>query len=314
MADDIKDICGVILASEITNTSSVFKDNYPRSMLEIGGKPVILHQIEFMREAGIKNILIVVKHNKDKIVSFFDNGDSFGVNITYIEQEQALGIAHVVGQLEKYIQAPFVLFLGNVFFVSSPLNEIIKSANYKNASAVLITQKTDVLNFDGLYYGMVLHESGMVKRVVEKPQYMHSPYKGCGLYYFRPVIFDAIRRTPRTAMRDKYEITDSIQILIDDGYPVYQHDSISWYRNIVTPKDLILCNNKYLEVNKHALLIGDKADINPKAKIINSAIGNNVKITNPITIKDSVIFSDANVSCRNNIESSIVYSDGSIQS
>ena len=54
--------------------------------------------------------------------------------------------------------------------------------------------------------------------MIEKPRYVDSQLKGCGLYVFDPHIFDAIRRTPRTAMRDEYEITDSIQILINDGY------------------------------------------------------------------------------------------------
>ncbi len=58
---------------------------------------------------------------------------------------------------------------------------------------------------------------GRVSRVIEKPRYVDSQLKGCGLYVFDQHIFDAIRRTPRTAMRDEYEITDSIQILINDG-------------------------------------------------------------------------------------------------
>jgi len=307
------DICGVILASEVADNHLEFKDTYQRGMLEVGNKPIILHQIESMREAGIKKIIIVVKNSKERITSFFKDGKNFGMNISYFEQEQNLGLAHAIGQLEKYIETPFLLFLGNIYFVAQPISELLKAAHYKNASSLLITQKTLEPGFSGLYYGMTLHESGMVKRVVEKPHYMNSPYKGTGLFYFQPVIFDAIRRTPRTAMRDKYEITDSIQILIDDGYPVYQHDSISWYRHIITPKDLLLCNNKYLELSNKASLIGEKANINPKAEIINSVIGNNVKIVNPIKIRNSVIFNDANVSCRSDIESSIVYSDGSIQ-
>ena len=61
---------------------------------------------------------------------------------------------------------------------------------------------------------------GKVTRVIEKPRHPRTDLKGCGIYLFDPAFFDAVRRTPRTAMRNEYEITDSIQIFIDDGYRV----------------------------------------------------------------------------------------------
>ena len=56
--------------------------------------------------------------------------------------------------------------------------------------------------------------------MIEKPRYIDNDLKGCGLYLFDLPVFDAIRRTPKTAMRDEYEITAAIQIVIDDGLPV----------------------------------------------------------------------------------------------
>ena len=59
---------------------------------------------------------------------------------------------------------------------------------------------------------------------------------------FDPHIFDAIRRTPRTAMRDEYEITDSIQILINDGYVVHHHPIVERDLNLTKPEDLLTIN------------------------------------------------------------------------
>ena len=73
--------------------------------------------------------------------------------------------------------------------------------------------------------------------MIEKPRYVNSQLKGCGLYVFDPHIFDAIRRTPRTAMRDEYEITDSIQILINDGYVTHHHPIAERDLNLTKPAD-----------------------------------------------------------------------------
>lgn len=306
-------ICGVILAAEIADSTLVFFDNLPRCMLPVGNKPVMQHQIEVMSKIGIKKIFIVVKYNKNKIINYFKDGKGFGVELVYIEQGYLLGIAHAVGQLEKHIDTPFLLFLSNIFFISERFEDVLKTAYYKNSSAVLLSEKVDESRPNDLYFGIILHESGMVKRVVEKPRYINSPFKGCGIYYFEPVIFDAIRRTPRTAMRDKYEITDSIQILIEDGYPVYNCDAISWYRHIISPEDLLLCNKKYLEINNIKNIIGQNTEIHSNAKVIDSVIGNNVRISNPIKIKNSVIFNNTAILSSNNIESSIVYMNESKQ-
>lgn len=301
------DICGVILASEVADNHLEFKDTYQRGMLEVGNKPIILHQIESMREAGIKKIIIVVKNSKERITSFFKDGKNFGMNISYFEQEQNLGLAHAIGQLEKYIETPFLLFLGNIYFVAQPISELLKAAHYKNASSLLITQKTLEPGFSGLYYGMTLHESGMVKRVVEKPHYMNSPYKGTGLFYFQPVIFDAIRRTPRTAMRDEYEITTSVQKLIDDGYPVYDSEVIALDMNITTLDNLLECNMLWLDFIKKDNLISENAKINPGARIIKSIIGKNVVIDTPAVIENSVILDNVHIASANGFKNTICY-------
>ena len=67
-----------------------------------------------------------------------------------------------------------------------------------------------------------------MRRVIEKPLRVPNSLKGCGIYLFDQRIFEAVRRTPRTAMRDEYELTDSIQILIDYGYPVRTANVVDW--------------------------------------------------------------------------------------
>ena len=96
-------------------------------------------------------------------------------------------------------------------------------------------------------FSVIMREDGDVKRVIEKPRHPPNMLKGCGLYLFDLPIFDAIRRTPRTAMRDEYEITDSIQILINDGYVTHHHPIAERDLNLTKPAQADLAEHHALE-------------------------------------------------------------------
>jgi len=138
-------------------------------------------------------------------------------------------------------------------------------------------------------YAVLLNEDGLVKRVIEKPRYVTNDLKGCGIYLFDLPIFDSVRRTPRTAMRDEYEITSAIQILIDDGYKVYAAEVVEWDMNVTVPHDLLLCNLRQLEVSGKKNIMGERVYINPDATISNSVVGSDVRIDSPVSIDNSLI-------------------------
>jgi len=236
---------GVILASDVDEKMKQFKVDIPRGMLEIGGKSILIHQIELMRNIGIKDFIFLIEHGQDLIENYFEDGEKFGVSIKYVQQSKSLGLAHAVGQLEKHIDSPFILSLSSIFLLPKNFDQLIKLADLHHAAVTLAVQNAPDPNFSEIHYGVILHSNKMVKRVVEKPRHLMGALKGCGIYYFDPVIFDAIRRTPRTAMRDQYEIADSIQILIDDGFTVCPAEVIEWYKHINSLNDLDICREKY---------------------------------------------------------------------
>jgi dTDP-glucose pyrophosphorylase len=145
-----------------------------------------------------------------------------------------------------------------------------------------------------------------VHRVIEKPRYVHSQLKGCGLYVFDQHIFDAIRRTPRTAMRDEYEITDSIQILINDGYVVRHHPIVKRDLNLTKPDDLLRINLIELERRGLQNLIGDRVSAPEGTRIERSIIGDGVVIRHPIRISNSVIMPNVTVDTASDLDSVVM--------
>jgi len=297
---------GVILAAGGGSRIKPLSSSYPKPMLPICNKPIIEYQIESMISLGIKEILIVCGQLKEAFQKHFKDEQNLGVSIRYVEQEKPLGIAHALARVEQYVKNPFLLFLGDILFITKDLHQMLELFERRRACGVLAVKEETNPEYIKRNYAVLLHESRMVKRVIEKPRYISNNLKGCGIYFFDLPIFDAVRRTPRTAMRDEYEITSSIQILIDDGYPVYPAEVIDWDMNITLVDDLILSNLKMLEFQNKDREIGENCTIHPEAKIINSVIGDNVIIENPITIRDSVIMPETKVVNQKDIIKSLI--------
>jgi len=145
-------------------------------------------------------------------------------------------------------------------------------------------------------FSMHVSPEGWVTRVIEKPRHTTNKLKGCGIYLFDLSIFDAIRRTPRTALRDEYELTDAIQVMIDDGNRVRPANVIEQDINVTNAGDLLRCNLLHARRTTAAgVVIGSGTFIHPGASVRNSVIGSNVIVGQPITIENSLIFDNTHV-------------------
>src|SRR4029450_10117160 len=108
---------GVILAAGKGARMYPFSERSPKPILPILNRPLLAHQIEVMRESGITDIHIVVGPLGYQVASVFGDGSQYGVKIRFVEQESTLGLAHAVGALESRGQLPFLLMLGEIYFL-----------------------------------------------------------------------------------------------------------------------------------------------------------------------------------------------------
>ena len=298
---------GVILAAGLGTRMGAFSNVHPKAILPICNQPLITYQIEIMRNHGIENIVVLIGHKGYEISKVLGDGSAFGVRIEYVEQTSMLGIAHAVGRLEQHIDGPFLLFLGDIYFKTDGLDEMFNLFDeQQHEGAILATKEELDPAAIRKNYAITLNDEGYVTRVIEKPRYTSNRLKGVGLYLFDLSIFDAIRRTPRTAMRDEYEITDSIQVMLDDGQPVRTASVIEDDINLTSPEDILDCNLQVAAGKSRDTLISKTATIHPGAVIENSIIGAGVKIDHPITIRDTVIFDNTLVSTREDLDYCVV--------
>ena len=280
---------GVILAAGHGERMGPFGKLLPKPIVPICNKPLLAYQLEYMRQVGIEEVVIVIGHLGHCITQTLGDGSAYGVHITYVEQERRLGIAHAVGQLEPYIHRPFLLFLGDIFFELGDVQALFNTMNATGATAVLAVREETDPEAVKRNFSVILNEEGLVRRVIEKPRHLINMLKGCGLYLFDLPVFDAIRHTPRTAMRDEYELTDSIQLLIDYGYSVRVSPVVNWDINVTYIGDLIRCSMHVLKKMDQRFLVGADCRYPDDILLEETVLGDQVVITGPVTFSRCVV-------------------------
>ena len=295
MSADASPYQGVILAAGHGARMGPFGEQVPKPVVPICNKPLLAYHLDSMRRLGITDVVIVIGHLGHVITQTLGDGGAYGVRIRYVEQRQRLGIAHAVGQLEPYVDRPFVLFLGDIHFDTPELTRLLTPFERDGASAVIAVKEETNPEAVKRNFSVMLRDDGTVRRVIEKPRHVPNMLKGCGLYLFDLPIFDAIRRTPRTAMRDEYELTDAIQILIDYEYPVRIAPAVEWDVNITYVGDLIECCRHELARQGRTALVADTARVAEGAILSETVVGGGAIVENPIRLERCVVLPGARV-------------------
>lgn len=304
---------GVILAAGGGSRMGPFGEELPKPIAPICNKPLMAYQLEHMQRLGIEDIVIVIGHLGQRIVDAIGDGSAYGVRVRYVEQKERLGLAHAVGQLEPHMDRPFMLMLGDIFFEVPDLHEMFDAFEVDDTAAVLAVRDDESEEAIKRNFTVLLGEDGRVRRVIEKPRRVSNRLKGCGLYFFDERIFEAVRRTPRTAMRDEYELTDSIQIMIDYEYPVQAVNVVEWDMNLTFVGDLITCSRKELARRGVESVVGEGCALDSGVTLVESVVGDGVTIANPIALERCVVLPGLTIDGSENISDAVITASGPLR-
>ena len=96
---------------------SITRDEIPKPMALINGKPILQWQIECLHRNGITDICLVIGYLGEKIQQAFGDGSALGVNLYYYKEETPLGTAGALSHLNHFIQGEtFLLAYGDCIF------------------------------------------------------------------------------------------------------------------------------------------------------------------------------------------------------
>jgi glucose-1-phosphate thymidylyltransferase len=215
-----------------------------KQLVPVANKPVLFYGIEAMAAAGIEEVgIIIAPETGDEIRGAAGDGSRFGVEITYIVQDEPLGLAHAVLTAEPFLGSdPFVMYLGDNLLQGGIADLVDRFREHAPEAMILLTQVPDPEN-----YGVAeLGEDGGVVRLVEKPAEPATDLALVGVYMFTPTIHQAARAIEPSA-RGELEITDAIQWLVDGGRRVESHVVRGWWKDTGRLDDMLEANRLILE-------------------------------------------------------------------
>ncbi|MBN1526118.1 MAG: glycosyltransferase [Candidatus Omnitrophica bacterium] len=217
----------------------------PKVMLEIAGKPVILRNIEIMRDRlGIKDIWAITGYMGDTIKSFLKDGSRFGVKIQYIDcDDHASGLAKGILLAKDRIKEDFVTILGDEVYINSN-HAILKGMDMGGLAAACCLLRSDDFKMIAKNYTVKL-KGDRVASLEEKPNKADGPVLGIGTYIFTPEIFGAIERTKPSKKSGRVELTDAINTLVREGKAVRGIFLEGEYHNINSVEDYNYANYMY---------------------------------------------------------------------
>ncbi len=160
----------------ITHTSA-------KQLVPVANKPVLFYGIEAMAHAGIEDVgIIIAPETGDEVRTAAGDGSRFGVKITYILQDEPLGLAHAVLTAEAFLRdSPFVMYLGDNL-LQGGIDDLVASFRRNRPEAlILLTPVPDPEN-----YGVAELLDGAVVRLVEKPRTPATDLALVGVYMFTP--------------------------------------------------------------------------------------------------------------------------------
>ncbi|MDO8558863.1 MAG: HAD-IIIA family hydrolase [bacterium] len=183
----------VILAGGLGTRLNKIIKNLPKPMIKIGRLPILAHQVELFKKYGIKNITLATCYLSEVIEKYFKNGQDFGVRINYSKEENPLGTAGGLKEIESQLKNDFFLLYGDVM-VDLDIAELISFHKSKKSACTLVLhpndhpQDSDLVEIDGKQRIIAFHP---------KPHPENKYFNNlvnAGLYVLSPKILKYIKR------------------------------------------------------------------------------------------------------------------------
>ncbi len=203
-------------------------EDLPKVMMPVNGTNIIEIILKQLSQIGVNDVLIIVNYKKEKIIDYLGN-EKFGMKLNYVEQKERLGTANAVSYAEPFItDEHFFVIAGDSIFPT----EILGKISSHDCDGVLTVCKVE----NPKNFGVIETDNNKVKTIIEKSENPPTNLANTSIYYFPKDIFDACKRISLSP-RGEYEITDAIQLLIDEG-KTFEYEVLSCWLDVGTKSQL----------------------------------------------------------------------------
>ena len=257
----------VILAGgKGSRLTSLTEDKIPKSLIKIGDKSIIEHQVILLRKYGIKEIWILSGFLGDQIKEYLQNGKKWNVSIRYLQEGKPLGTAGALKPLENKIKEDFLVLSGDVMLDFNVRRFVNWHKKKKGSIASLIVHPNDH-PFDSDL--VEVDNTGKVISLLKRPHSPKKTFRNLSIasgYIFSPEIFKYI----------KFQKKTDIEILL--GYYMFGKwgNGITFVREIMGYMDLKsyvkkdfykYTESRYLKENAKKWYYSLNVDFDPEGEV-----------------------------------------------
>ena len=167
-------------------------DTVPKPMVPVCGKPILAHQIEWLRPAGVTDVVFLAGYRWEVIKDYFGDGRGYGVRIQYSVEDSPLGRGGAIrkgAELVPETEDSVMVLNGDVITFEDPLailglHQSKKASNPTHLATIMVVPMVSP-------YGLVdMNESGDVVGFREKVELPH--WINAGVYVLEREIFQEL--------------------------------------------------------------------------------------------------------------------------
>ena len=188
----------VLMAGGLGTRLQPLTTEFPKSLLAVGGKPILETIVECFAEQGFKRVFLSVNFKADMIRSHFGAGDRWGVQVEYLEEPTGLGTVGSLSLLPERPTAPVVVMNGDLL-TRTNFDNLLRFHDAHNAIGTMAVREYDFQ----VPYGVVRLEGERISAIEEKP--VQRFFVNAGIYVLSPEALDHVPAHTRFDMPTLFE-------------------------------------------------------------------------------------------------------------
>jgi dTDP-glucose pyrophosphorylase len=225
----------VLMAGGLGSRLRPLTNECPKPMLKVGGKPLLETILENFIEHGFSHFYIAVNYMAEVIKSYFGDGSKWGVDISYLDEDQRLGTAGALSLLPEKPTDPLIVMNGDLL-TKVNFSQLLGFHIEHNAQATMCVREYDFQ----VPYGVVKIDKHRIIGIDEKPTQRF--FVNAGIYVLEPSTLDLI--FPNTF----FDMPSMFEILIEKQKETAVFPVREYWLDIGHMADFDRANGEYMAV------------------------------------------------------------------
>ncbi len=255
----------------------------PKPLVEFINKPMLVHQIEALKEVGVDEVILAVNYQSEKMQDFLNIvSQKYQIKLSLSKENEPLGTAGPIGLAKELLlktEGDEIFVFNSDITCKFPLKDMLEFHRKHGKEGTIATTKVK----DPSRFGVIVSENNKILKFVEKPKEFVGDDINAGLYVFNKKFLNRVNPVPTSIEREVFPQMAS------DG-ELYKFSLEGFWADIGQPKDFLFGTKLFLEhLNKN------KKDLLQKENNVikgNVFFGENVKVEDGAVIGPNVVLGD----------------------